>query len=155
MVSPSLFANIPLDKIMKTIKTFTFLLVALLFLTESASAGIITAEHRVIKASNSVAGDTQLELAITLTNHSGRDIEHASFHFENSKELSLFSRISPLLVERIPAGSHITVNWKVEGKGQARQWRKGHSFSLTGQGVVEDEFMVPLKVFSESIVSLD
>ena len=120
-----------------------------------SNAGIVTAEHKIVKAKNNNMGSSQLELAITLTNHGGRDIEHAHLHFENAGQLNLFSQLSPLLVERIPAGSRITVNWKVEGAGSPDKWKKGHSISLTGQGVVEDDFLVPLKVLSESVVSLD
>lgn len=131
------------------------ILISGLLISSGALAGIITAEHRVLEANDNKLGDTQLELAITLTNHGGKDIEHAHFHFENAHQLNLFSRISPLLIEKIPAMSSITVTWKVEGKGKPIKWQLGKDFSLTGQGVVEDDFMVPLKIFSESIVSLD
>lgn len=141
---------------MQTLNRQTLLLItALFFLTDIASAAMLTAEHRVLKANDRIAGTTQLELAITLTNHGATDIEHVHFHFDNARSLNLFSRVSPLLVDRIPAGSQITINWKIEGKGNARHWQKGRSFSLTGQGVVEDQYIVPLKVLSESIVSLD
>lgn len=141
---------------MKTLNKPTLLLISILFfLTDMASAAMLTAEHRVLKANDRVAGTTQLELAITLTNHGKSDIEHVHFHFDNARKLNLFSRVSPLLVDRIPAGSRITINWKIEGDGDARHWQKGRSFSLTGQGVVEDQYIVPLKVLSESIVSLD
>lgn len=134
----------------------TTLLAALFLLTNIASAAMLTAEHKVLKARDRIiAGTTQLELAITLTNHGETDIEHVHFHFDNARKLSLFSRVSPLLVDRIPAGSRITINWKIEGKGDAKHWQKGRSFSLTGQGVIEDQYIVPLKVLSESIVSLD
>ena len=127
----------------------------LLFIGSPSYAGIVTAEHQVLRAKNSYSGTSQLELAITLTNHGGKDIEHAHFQFQDSAQLDLFSRLTPLLVERIPSGARITVRWKIDGPGSAEQWQQGRSFSLSGQGVVDSDTLVPLKVFSEAIVSLD
>ncbi|MDH5228669.1 MAG: hypothetical protein OEZ58_13460 [Gammaproteobacteria bacterium] len=112
-------------------------------------AGIVTAEHKVLSAVDSFAGKSQLALAITLTNHGGKDLSYAHFHLQNVNQLDLLTRYMPLKLRTLPGGQRITVEWQVEAIGNAKQWMNGKSMVLVGQAVGEDGTMVPLKIISE------
>ncbi|MDH5546916.1 MAG: hypothetical protein OEZ43_15085 [Gammaproteobacteria bacterium] len=130
------------------------ILLGCLLLPSLVQAGIVTAEHQVLSATDGFAGKSDLELAITLTNHGGVDLNYVHFHMKDVEELDLMSRLMPLTVEVLPGGKRVTLKWQVEGSGSARQWLNGKSFTLIGQGVGGDGFMVPLQVQSQS-ASLD
>ena len=131
------------------IKKRIFSLYALILLSTSANAGIVTAEHQVIEAEDSFAGKSNLELSITLTNHGGVDLNYLHFHMQDVEQLDAMSRVQPLKVDILPGGKRVTIKWKIEGTGNPNQWRNGKSFTLIGQGVGGDGFMVPLKVESQ------
>lgn len=125
-----------------------FLILLFTLCSGTVSAGIVTAEHRLIGVESLKDGGAQIELAITLTNHGGKDIDHVHFQFDQLERASLLSRYSPLQIERLPGGKSITVKWALEADISARQWRQGRALNLIGQGVVDGGTMVPLEVFS-------